>query len=251
MNSRETFENFSYFLIFRILNIFPFFFFFSTWRKLQPPLDKWKLYENVHSLLVYKTCAPRIRALPGFERGEGKKFERSIIQTGQTSFYPSLWNSRVTVTARHLQLPPILFPFFHRIWDKRPPCIVCVCVYMYVCTYENVFCTRTSSRVWWPVFYASLTGQVLLLTFPPLLCLASLLKLHVITVEISGEKYLCFFSLLFLPCLALPRCNDERSCAEIIVRGIIKAGWNSVAWIRVDERGVFTFGFLLLHVLPT
>lgn len=90
---------------------------------------------------------------------------------------------------------------------------------------------------------------MLLLTFSPLLCLASLLKLHVITVEISGEKYLCFFPFFF--CLALPRCNDERSCAEIIVRGIIKAGWNSVAWIRVDERGVFTFGFLLLHVLRT
>lgn len=45
------------------------------------------------------------------------------------------------------------------------------------------------------------------------------------------------FFFFFLPCLALPRlasprCNDERSCAEIIVHGIIKAAWNGVAWIR-------------------
>lgn len=137
-------------------------------------------------------------------KGGGGKVRKRYHSQGQTSFYPSLWNSRVTVTARHLQLPPILFPFFHRIWDKRRPYIVCIYTYMYVCVcvYETVFCTRTSSRVWWPVFYASLTGQVLLLAFCSLLCLASLLKLHVITVGISGERYLYVFPFFF--CLALP-----------------------------------------------
>lgn len=47
-----------------------------------------------------------------------------------------------------------------------------------------------------------------------------------------GRKVFICFSFFFLPCLALPRCNDERSCAEIIVHGIIKAAWNGLAWIR-------------------